>query len=45
MAGAAATAWRRPLPDEAYGPDVAEALRAADDAAATGAAATGTPSG
>jgi sugar/nucleoside kinase (ribokinase family) len=34
VAGAAATAWRRPLPDEAYGPDAAAALRAADAAAA-----------
>lgn len=32
-AGAAATAWRRPLPDEAYGPRAVEALRAADAAA------------
>jgi sugar/nucleoside kinase (ribokinase family) len=32
-AGAAATAWRRPLPDEAYGPEAVEALRAADAAA------------
>jgi sugar/nucleoside kinase (ribokinase family) len=32
-AGAAATAWRRPLPDDAYGPEAAEALRAADEAA------------
>ncbi len=31
--GAAATAWRRPLPDEAYGPEAATALRAADEAA------------
>ncbi len=36
VAGAQATAWRRPLPDEAYGPAAAEALRAADDAATTG---------
>jgi fructoselysine 6-kinase len=34
--GAAATAWRRPLPDEAYGDAAAEALRAADAAAAAG---------
>ena len=34
VAGAAATAWRRPLPDEAYGPAAVEALRAADEAAA-----------
>lgn len=34
VAGAAATAWRRPLPDEAYGPAAAEALRGADEAAA-----------
>ncbi|HYO44257.1 MAG TPA: carbohydrate kinase family protein [Candidatus Limnocylindrales bacterium] len=33
VAGAAATAWRRPLPDGAYGPEAAEALRAADEAA------------
>lgn len=33
-AGAAATAWRRPLPDAAYGPSAAAALRAADAAAA-----------
>ena len=32
--GAAATAWRRPLPDAAYGPEAAAALRAADEAAA-----------
>ena len=36
VAGAAATAWRRPLPDQAYGPEAAEALRAADEAAALG---------
>lgn len=36
VAGAEATAWRRPLPDEAYGPEAAEALRAADEAATTG---------
>jgi fructoselysine 6-kinase len=34
VAGAEATAWRRPLPDEAYGPAAAAALRAADEAAA-----------
>lgn len=28
--GSEATAWRRPLPDEAYGPRAVEALRAAD---------------
>lgn len=33
--GAAATAWRRPLPDDAYGPEAAAALAAADEAAAT----------
>ena len=33
-AGAAATAWRRPLPDQAYGPAAADALRRADEAAA-----------
>jgi sugar/nucleoside kinase (ribokinase family) len=32
-AGAAATAWRRPLPDSAYGPEAADALRRADEAA------------
>jgi fructoselysine 6-kinase len=32
--GAEATAWRRPLPDAAYGAEAAEALRAADAAAA-----------
>ena len=32
-AGAAATKWMRPLPDEAYGPHAVEALRAADAAA------------
>jgi len=32
--GAEATAWRRPLPDEAYGPEASAALRAADEAAA-----------
>ncbi len=31
--GAEATAWRRPLPDEAYGPEAALALLAADEAA------------
>ncbi len=34
VAGAAATAWRRPLPDEAYGTEAAAALRIADEAAA-----------
>jgi fructoselysine 6-kinase len=34
--GAAATAWRRPLPDEAYGPEAAAALAAADAAATSG---------
>ena len=34
--GAEATAWRRPLPDEAYGPEAEVALAAADEAAATG---------
>ena len=33
--GAAATAWRRPLPDDAYGPEAASALAAADQAAVT----------
>jgi sugar/nucleoside kinase (ribokinase family) len=33
-AGAEATRWRRPLPDEAYGPEAATSLRAADEAAA-----------
>ena len=33
IAGAAATAWRRPLPDAAYGPAAAEALRLADEEA------------
>ena len=33
IAGAEATRWRRPLPDEAYGPDAATALAAADEAA------------
>ena len=32
--GAEATAWRRPLPDGAYGEDAERALSAADDAAA-----------
>ena len=32
-AGAEATAWRRPIPDEAYGPASAEALRLADEEA------------
>ena len=40
--GAAATAWRRPLPDEAYGPEAVAALAAAD-AAATDAAAMAGP--
>ena len=31
--GAAATAWRRPLPDEAYGPEITDALRAVDRSA------------
>lgn len=30
--GARATAWRRPLPDDAYGPEAADALRALDAA-------------
>lgn len=34
VAGAAATGWRRPLPDEAYGEAGREALRLADAAAA-----------
>jgi sugar/nucleoside kinase (ribokinase family) len=34
--GAEATAWRRPLPDEAYGVDAARALAAADTAASAG---------
>ena len=33
-AGAAATVWRRPLPDAAYGAEAAAALRLADEAAA-----------
>jgi len=33
--GAEATAWRRPLPDDAYGPEAAAALAAADEAAAS----------
>jgi len=33
LAGAEATAWRRPLPDAAYGPAAAEALRLADEEA------------
>jgi sugar/nucleoside kinase (ribokinase family) len=33
-AGAEATAWRRPLPDAAYGPEAAASLLAADQAAA-----------
>ena len=32
-AGAEATAWRRPIPDEAYGPAMADALRLADEEA------------
>lgn len=36
VAGARATAWRRPLPDEAYGPAAVEALVAADAAAGAG---------
>jgi sugar/nucleoside kinase (ribokinase family) len=36
VAGAAATTWRRPLPDDAYGPEAVEALRAADAAATPG---------
>lgn len=32
-AGAEATAWRRPIPDEAYGPQMADALRLADEEA------------
>jgi sugar/nucleoside kinase (ribokinase family) len=32
-AGAEATAWRRPIPDEAYGPAMAAALRLADEEA------------
>ena len=31
--GAQATAWRRPLPDDAYGPDAVDALARADTAA------------
>lgn len=31
--GAEATAWRRPLPDEAYGNEARDALRAADETA------------
>ena len=34
--GAEATAWRRPLPDDAYGADAARALAAADEAASAG---------
>jgi sugar/nucleoside kinase (ribokinase family) len=37
VAGVEATAWRRPLPDDAYGPETAAALRSADEAASTGA--------
>ena len=33
VGGALATHWRRPLPDDAYGPAAVEALRAADAAA------------
>ena len=33
IAGAEATRWRRPLPDDAYGPEAAASLRAADEAA------------
>ncbi len=33
VAGAAATAWRRPLPDDAYGVDAVAALRLADQEA------------
>ena len=40
--GATATAWRRPLPDEAYGPEAVAALRAADRAAGLGARARAT---
>lgn len=36
VAGARATAWRRPLPDEAYGPAAVAALRTADAAAGAG---------
>jgi sugar/nucleoside kinase (ribokinase family) len=36
LAGAEATHWRRPLPDDAYGPDAAASLVAADRAAETG---------
>lgn len=36
VAGAAATAWRRPLPDAAYGAEAVAALRAADEAASRG---------
>ena len=41
--GAGATAWRRPLPDEAYGPDAAAALRLADEDAARAAPARQRP--
>ncbi len=34
--GAEATAWRRPLPDDAYGAEAARALAAADEAASAG---------
>ena len=40
IAGAEATRWRRPLPDEAYGPEAAASLRAADESAISGGAAT-----
>jgi len=33
VAGAEATHWRRPLPDDAYGPEAAARLRAADEGA------------
>jgi sugar/nucleoside kinase (ribokinase family) len=36
VAGAEATHWRRPLPDDAYGPEAAAALVAADGSAAGG---------
>jgi fructoselysine 6-kinase len=41
--GAEATAWRRPLPDEAYGPEAAAALAAADAAALAAGDATAPP--
>ena len=37
--GAEATAWRRPLPDEAYGDEARDALARADAAASEAAAA------